>query len=137
MIRENVLFIMDSNYRPKTFETNKKEALTIIIISLRVIFSHKGNKNNIKIVHVRGWNYNPILTTTSNLFKSLLFVGFVIMHLSFILYPRVYIFSHSLTYMSKIPGIYSTIISKCKHLNLLIKCSNNGKWSISCFLSQC
>ena len=48
MIRENVLFIMDSNYRPKTFETNKKEALTIIIISLRVIFSHKGNKNNIK-----------------------------------------------------------------------------------------
>ena len=104
MIRENVLFIMDSNYRPKTFETNKKEALTIIIISLRVIFSHKGNKNNIKIVHVRGWNYNPILTTTSNLFKSLLFVGFVIMHLSFILYPRVYIFSHSLTYMSKIPG---------------------------------
>ena len=67
MIRENVLFIMDSNYRPKTFETNKKEALTIIIISLRVIFSHKGNKNNIKIVHARAWNYNPILTTTSNL----------------------------------------------------------------------
>ena len=54
MIRENVLFVMDSNYRPETFETNKKEALAIIIISLRVIFSHKGNKNNIKIVHVRG-----------------------------------------------------------------------------------
>ena len=48
MIRENVLFVMDSNYRPETFETNKKEALAIIIISLRVIFSHKGNKNNIK-----------------------------------------------------------------------------------------
>jgi hypothetical protein len=51
MIRENVLFIMDSNYRAKTFETNKKEVQTmmiIIIILLRVIFSHKGNKNNIK-----------------------------------------------------------------------------------------
>ena len=51
MIRENVLFIMDSNYRAKTFETNKKEVqrmMIIIIILLRVIFSHKGNKNNIK-----------------------------------------------------------------------------------------
>ena len=50
MIRENVLFIMDSNYRPKTLETNKKEVQTmiIVIILLRVIFSHKGNKNNIK-----------------------------------------------------------------------------------------
>ena len=26
MIRENVLFIMDSNYRAKTFETNKKRS---------------------------------------------------------------------------------------------------------------
>ena len=50
MIRENVLFIMDSNYRPKPLETNKKEVQTIIIIVilLRVIFSHKSNKNNIK-----------------------------------------------------------------------------------------
>ena len=48
MIRENVLFIMDSNYRDETFETNKKEVETIIIIILRVIFSHKGNNSNIK-----------------------------------------------------------------------------------------
>ena len=48
MIRENVLVIMDSNYRAGTFETNKKEVQTIIIILLRVIFSHKGNKSNIK-----------------------------------------------------------------------------------------
>ena len=50
IIRENVLFIMDSNYRAEAFETNKKEvqAIIIIIIILRVIFSHKSNKNNIK-----------------------------------------------------------------------------------------
>ena len=51
MIRENVLVIMDSNYRPNSVETNKKKLRTMIIImiiSLRVIFSHKGNKNNIK-----------------------------------------------------------------------------------------